>query len=161
MASAKVRAMGISSATQAARLLMSPLPALADIGRGTDRTAPGASSSRSHCCRREQFVEVKELTLSSSSSSLLSLIIPRDLVAWIGFWPAMTMVTVMTMKSALTVSGRRVRATEADTWIERPNWVSCECNGHRSVFKYTPCTERGSTDDEGQTCWRKAYTLSP
>jgi hypothetical protein len=91
---------------------VAPLPALADIGRGTDRTAPGASSSRGHCCRREQFLEVKELTPSSSSSSLPSLVIPRDLMAWIGFWPAMTMVTAMTMKSDLTVSGRRVRPTK-------------------------------------------------
>ena len=52
------------------------------------------------------------LTLSSSSSSLPSLIMPRDLVPWIGFWPAMTMMTAITMKSDLTVSGRRVRATK-------------------------------------------------
>ena len=43
-----------------------------------------------------------------------------------------------------------MRATEAVSEIERPNWVSFECNEHRSVLKYTPCTERGCTDDEGQ-----------
>ena len=42
-----------------------------------------------------------------------------------------------------------------------PMGLGYECNGHRSVLKYTPCMQGGRTDDKAQTCWRKAHTLSP